>query len=242
MFKFEQNSASEEEIQRSYYRQTAQNYDQFHLHEKDVHYFALTFMLGAIGFLDAQSVLDVGAGTGRTVSYINQRCPSIRIKGVEPVKELREIGYSKGISEKDLIEGNGLSLDFEDNSFDIVCCFGILHHIKTPRLVIEEMLRVSKKAIFISDGNNFGQGTFLSRTLKQSFNFLGLWPLADFIKTKGKGYTISEGDGLAYSYSVFNDFNYIRRNCKTVHLLNTSNTKGANLYKNSDSIALLGIK
>ena len=98
--------------------------------------------------------------------------------------------------------------------------------------------------IFISDSNNFGQGSFLSRTLKQGFNTLGLclWPFVNFIKTKWKGYTISEGDGLAYSYSVFTNYNYIRRECKSVHLMNTSNVGSDNLYKNSENIGLLGIK
>ncbi|MDB9375004.1 class I SAM-dependent methyltransferase [Nodularia sphaerocarpa] len=240
MFQFDKNS--EEEIQRRYYAETAYNYDQLHVYEKDTHYFALCFMVGAMEFLNVKSILDVGAGTGRSIAYIKQRCSGITIKGIEPVKELREVGYAKGISSEDLIQGDGLQIPFDDKSFDIVCCFGVLHHIKTPRLVIQEMLRVSNKAIFISDSNNFGQGSFLSRTLKQGFNTIGLWPFVNFIKTKGKGYSISEGDGLAYSYSVFTDYNYIRRECKSVHLMNTSNIGGANLYKNSENIGILGIK
>jgi len=232
---------SEVEIQRSYYRDTARIYDQLHVHEKDAHYFALTFMLGAIEFLEGQSLLDVGSGTGRTISYIQTSNPNIKVVGIEPVEELRQIGYSKGISEDQLIERNGLSIPFDDNSFDIVCSFGVLHHIKTPSLVIQEMLRVARKAIFISDSNNFGQGTLLARTLKQSFDLLGLWKFVDLIKTKGKGYTISEGDGLAYSYSLFNDFNYIKKHCKTVHLLNTSPTSSADLYRSAEHLGLLGI-
>jgi ubiquinone/menaquinone biosynthesis C-methylase UbiE len=232
---------SEVEIQRSYYRDTAQVYDQLHVHEKDVHYFALTFMMSALEFLEAKSVLDIGSGTGRTVIYLNEKCPSRKIVGVEPVEELRQIGYSKGLSPSQLLEGDALSLPFDDNSFDVVCCSGVLHHIKTPRLAIKEMLRVSRKAIFISDSNNFGQGTLLARTLKQSFDLLGLWKFVDLIKTKGKGYTISEGDGLAYSYSLFNDFNYIKNHCKTVHLLNTSPTSSADLYRSAEHLGLLGI-
>jgi hypothetical protein len=38
------------------------------------------------------------------------------------------------------------------------------------------------------------------RLAKQSIHELRLWPLANFIKTRGKGYTISDGDGLFYSY------------------------------------------
>ena len=62
------------------------------------------------------------------------------------------------------------------------------------------------------------------------------------LSARGKGYNISEGDGLAYSYSIFNDFNYIAQISSRVHILNTSNTTSSDLYKTADSIALMAIK
>lgn len=53
-----------------------------------------------------------------------------------------------------------------------------------------KMLRVARKAIFISDPNNFGQGPFLARMVKQTINALGFWNLVDLIKTRSKKYTI----------------------------------------------------
>jgi hypothetical protein len=103
------------------------------------------------------------------------------------------------------------------------------------------MLRVAKKAVFISDANNFGQGRLLARTLKQAINALGLWGLADLVKTGGKGYLCSEGDGLAYSYSVFSDYRQIKAACTRVHLLDTAGG-GSNLYRSAAHVALLGIK
>jgi hypothetical protein len=103
------------------------------------------------------------------------------------------------------------------------------------------MLRVAQRAIFISDSNNFGQGGRLSRFLKQAINSVGLWPIADQIKTKGKGYAISEGDGLYYSYSVFNNYEQIATKCQSVHMLNTIDG-GPNLYRTASHVALLGIK
>jgi len=88
-----------------------------------------------------------------------------------------------------------MRLAFADGSFDLVCEFGVLHHIPRPELAISEMLRVAKKAIFISDSNNFGQGGKFSRFLKQAINALGLWPATNMIKTKGRGFTLSAGDG-----------------------------------------------
>ena len=103
------------------------------------------------------------------------------------------------------------------------------------------MLRVAKKAVFIADSNNFGQGGAFARTVKQTFHALGLWPLIDFIKTRGRGYTISEGDGLTYSYSVFNDYAQVRSQCSRVHLVNLLDA-GVNPYRTSSHVAMLGIK
>lgn len=65
------------------------------------------------------------------------------------------------------------------------------------------MIRVSRRCVVLSDSNRFGQGSFLARVVKLLSYKLGVWPLIDPAKTRGKGYSVSEGDGLAYSYSVF---------------------------------------
>ena len=131
------------------------------------------------------------------------------VVGIEPSAELRKVGYSKGLSETELVDGDAMRLAFSDASFDLVCEFGALHHIPLPSRAVSEMLRVSRTSIFISDCNNFGLGSAFSRSLKQAINSVRLWPFVDWVKTKGKRYTISEGDGLAYSYSVFNDYKQI---------------------------------
>lgn len=111
-------------------------------------------------------------------------------------------------------------MQFEDSSFDMVCEFGMLHHVRYPEKVILEMLRVASKAIYISDCNNFGSGSLLPKIAKQIINSFGLWKVCNWIKTGGKGYTISEGDGLAYSYSVFNNYRQIQSVCERVHVIN----------------------
>ncbi len=229
------------EIQRQYYRETANQYNQMHVHEKDEHYFSLSFLLSSLDYIEGKSVLDIGSGTGRALKYIKNRRPDVYLVGVEPVKELRDVGYANGLSSTDLIDGDATHLQFKDNQFDVVCEFGVLHHIKRPELAVAEMLRVARKAIFISDSNNFGQGSIVARSLKQLLYSLGLWKVADFIKTKGRGYSLTEGDGLAYSYSVYNNYNQIRRVCKSIHVLNTV-SGGVNPYRSAGHIALLGIK
>lgn len=234
-------SLNEVEIQRRYYAESANQYDSMHLDENDEHFFALSFMVSAIDYLGIHSILDIGSGTGRAVQFLKKQCPELRVVGIEPVRELREMGYSKGLSEDELINGDATNLNFNNADFDLVCEFGVLHHIRKPDLAVAEMLRVSSKAIFISDSNNFGQGSIVARSIKQVLNSLGLWKLADLIKTRGKGYTISEGDGLAYSYSVFNNYKQIRDHCRSVHLLNTRDGF-IDPYKTASHVALLAIK
>jgi ubiquinone/menaquinone biosynthesis C-methylase UbiE len=231
------------EIQKAYYKATALEYDVMHLsgHVDVEHQFALHFLSSLISLFEIKSILDVGAGTGRTIEFIQRVHPNVGIVGIEPVRELREQGYKKGISQDALLDGSGLKIDFADKSFDLVCEFGVLHHVPTPKIMVAEMLRVAKTGIFISDSNNFGQGSFLSRSLKQLINYMGLWRAYNFMRTKGKHYQISQGDGLYYSYSVFNDYKFIKNRCKTVHMVNTKDGTH-NFYRSASHVALFGLK
>ena len=233
----------EEEVrlQRKYYKETAYKYDEMHVDEYGEHDRAMRFMVAFLDEFDCGSILDIGSGTGRLIHYIKERQPEITVIGIEPSPELRDRGYSKGIGEAELIDGDAQDMEFPDESFDIVCEFGALHHIPRPDLAVREMLRVSKKAIFISDSNNFGQGSSTTRAIKQIINACRLWKVADYIKTGGKGYTISEGDGLAYSYSVFNNYKLIAECCEEVLVVNTLGIS-TNHYRQASHVALLGIK
>jgi len=229
------------EIQRDYYAQTADRYDGMHGADNIEHTFALHFMLSACKYLGVKSILDIGSGTGRTLFGVKAAMPEVTVVGVEPSPELRNIGYSKGLDEAELVDGDAMKLSFREESFDLVCEFGALHHIPVPSEAVAEMLRVSRKAIFISDCNNFGRGNSLERFIKQSINAAGLWPLFYKLRTNGKGYAISEEDGLAYSYSVFNDLKQIQSACASIHMLNPQSA-GPNLYRTASHVALLGLK
>ncbi len=233
-------SRSDVKIQRAYYVETSHKYDDIHQHDRDEHGLAFAYMTAMIDFLGIRSVLDIGSGTGFALLKLKEKMPHVRAVGVEPSLAQRSVGYCKGLTATELVDGNAMRLTFADDSFDLVCEFGALHHIRRPELAISEMLRVARKAIFVCDTNNFGQGPKFSRWLKQAINALGLWPVANLLKTKGKGYTLSDGDGVMYSYSVFTNYKQISKRCTTVYLLNVA--KGApNLYRTSSHVALLGI-
>ena len=228
-------------MQQRYYAETAATYEQWHMEDKDEHYFALSFLLSMIDYLGIKSILDVGAGTGRSMLFLKEHRPDLIVRGIEPVAELREIGYQKGLSRDDLTDGDATKMSFSAGEFDLVSEFAVLHHIGKPQKAVAEMLRVSRTAIFISDSNNFGQGSLPARTLKQVINGLGLWKAFDLAKTKGKGYMESEEEGISYSYSVFQNYRQIRRACKNIHILNTIGG-GGHAYRDAGHVALLGIK
>jgi len=235
------SAETEQEVQRAYYARTASRYDEMHVHEGGEHYFALGLLRIAADMLNVQSVLDIGSGTGRALLMLKKWRPEVRIVGIEPSAELRTIGYQNGLSEEELVDGDARALSYEDGSFDLVTEFGALHHIPGPGRAVAEMLRVARFGIFISDSNNFGQGSRPVRLAKQLLRSVGLWPAFDWLKTGGKGYTISEGDGLAYSYSVYSDWRQIRSACQSVHVLNTQDG-GTNPYRSASHVALLGLK
>lgn len=60
---------NEAEIQREYYAKTACNYDGMHTNEGDENAFAMHVMFGMATFLDVETILDIGSGTGRTLIH-----------------------------------------------------------------------------------------------------------------------------------------------------------------------------
>lgn len=232
---------SDVELQRRYYSRIASQYHVDHVLESSAHDLALTLLLGMLDYFEIQSVFDIGSGTGRAVLYIRKERPDINIIGIEPVVELRAVGHELGIPPDLLIDGDATHLTYGDGQFDLVCAFGVLHHIRRPDIAVAEMLRVARKAVFISDVNNFGHGSSWSKFVKQTLKALHLWRAAVYIKTRGKGYTMSEGDGLTYSYSVFNSAQQIREQCEIVHIMNTRGS-GVHPSRTASHVALLGIK
>lgn len=235
------SSQDEVNLQRQYYADTAAKYDSMQISEQDEHQFALAVLSAMIEFHGIKSVLDVGSGTGRALRYLKPRHPGVRFVGIEPVEALRKVGYQAGLSPDELKDGDINALAAADGEFDLVCEFAVLHHVPKPGQAVAEMLRAARKAIFISDANNFGQGGPMSRCLKQAINALGLWRVFDWLRTGGKGYHVSAGDGLFYSYSVFNDYRQLRQACRSIHLFNTADA-GPSLGRSAPHVAILGIK
>lgn len=198
------------EIQRRYYADTAAKYDSMHAHEGSTDPSITKFVSAIMRMLEVRSILDVGTATGRGMRELKDALPGSFVCGVEPVAALvQQAVQSGGTSNGSIICATGEALPFRDASFDAVCEFSILHHAANPNAVVKEMLRVAKKAVFICDSNRFGQGSPAARLIKLALYKSKLWTAYNYLRTGGKGYRITEGDGLAYSYSVYDSFDLV---------------------------------
>ncbi|HET8935513.1 MAG TPA: class I SAM-dependent methyltransferase [Polyangiales bacterium] len=202
--------ASPHELQRAYYERTASSYRTLHEREGSAHDRALRVIVPMLDMLEARSVLDVGAGAGRALRHFSSQRPKLELHGIEPVASLVREAEQAGVAPGTIQLGSGDALPFQDASIDVLTAFGVLHHVADPSHVIREMLRVARRAVFISDSNRFGQGRPAVRYAKLALRALGLWPLFDLVRTRGRGYMTSEGDGLFYSYSIFDSMRSLR--------------------------------
>ncbi len=215
-------------IQRRYYTQTADRYEEMHGAEGSGDPFLMNFVVAMLRLLQVKTILDVGTASGRTLRTLKTAIPELFICGLEPVAALLDQAVARGNSETGaILQGRGDALPFADNSFDAVCEFAILHHVPRPHIVVGEMLRVAKKAVILADSNRFGQGPMFLRLIKLALWKTRLWGAFNYLRTAGKGYQITEGDGLAYSYSVYDSFDQIARWADRLIVIPSDKTKPA---------------
>src|SRR5579863_3468251 len=205
--------------QRQYYTETASRYALMHSREAVDDDNCLRILLPILNTLNVHSLLDVGSATGRGLPRLAEGLSNTLVCGIEPVEALVRQGISSGVTQGlPLLMASGDALPFADRSFDAVCEFAILHHVPDPARIVQEMLRVARNVVVISDANRFGQGSFPLRIIKLLLYKLKLWKAFDFVRTRGRGYQVSDGDGVFYSYSAFDNLRQIQLWAESVYL------------------------
>ncbi|MGB7971394.1 MAG: class I SAM-dependent methyltransferase [Candidatus Deferrimicrobiaceae bacterium] len=86
-------------------------------------------------------VLDIGIGTG--IFAVELRKYTEDITGIDVSGRMLDIARSKGLT--NVAVGDAVSLDFPDESFDLVISITALEFIKEYEKAISEMVRVGKK-------------------------------------------------------------------------------------------------
>lgn len=100
-----------------------------------------------LGTREIKTVLDVGCGTGAVLSEIQRRKLGTEHIGID-------VGTSKEHVDPQarnlvLLQYDGKTIPFQDNSFDLTYSSHVLEHVLNPRMFLQEMSRVSKKVIYV---------------------------------------------------------------------------------------------
>lgn len=139
---------------------------------------------------ESATVLDVGFGLGYGLNILAIKAKEV--SGVDVDKKVYE--YCQGT----IVERNprlvhlslydGYYLNFPDNHFDVVTCVDVIEHVEDYDKLIGEMLRVSKKGVFLSTPNRRPEYTNPDGTPKNHWH-LREWSFGEFdeiIKKHGK--------------------------------------------------------
>ena len=91
-------------------------------------------LLDAEGLPPDARVLDVGCGNARLGRFLAERRPGLRYLGLDASPDLlgcapiEALGSNPSLLALDLVEGD-LAQALAGRSFDLVACFGVLHHV-----------------------------------------------------------------------------------------------------------------
>lgn len=94
-----------------------------------------------------KTILDVGCGPGTYCRMFHTQ--GYNITGVDYSEKMIEAAKKKAPQIK-FVVGNGYSLPFPDDSFDLVISIGTLQCLYDYEKFVKELIRVSKKAVVIS--------------------------------------------------------------------------------------------
>jgi SAM-dependent methyltransferase len=99
------------------------------------------------GLVDGSSLLDLGCGSGRTLSQIAKRFPRCDCVGIDVVQQL--LDYAKAICPPSyrLIRHTGLSIPLPDSSIDLILVFSVFTHLTHDEsyAYLEDAVRVLRR-------------------------------------------------------------------------------------------------
>ncbi|MCJ7617155.1 MAG: class I SAM-dependent methyltransferase [Desulfobacterales bacterium] len=143
-------------------------------------------MLDMLKPMNGNSILDIGCGTGASLSPFLDR--GLQITGIDPSPYMLDIAAKKVGHRVDLHRGFAEDLPFDDNSFNYACLINTLEFVEDPRKAIEEACRVTKDRIFIGVLNRHAlkgiqlrlKGIF-TKSIYNHAQFFSIWELKKII-------------------------------------------------------------
>jgi SAM-dependent methyltransferase len=100
------------------------------------------------GLTPSARVLDYGCGTGQVSRVLARQCRPLFAFDISPASVRQNVATNAVLG----CVANAFSLQFKDRAFDAVCINGVLHHIVDLTSAIDEISRVTRELIFVSEG------------------------------------------------------------------------------------------
>lgn len=117
-------------------------------HQKMAHSFGQEYVrkLAARGF-STGTILDAGCGFGGTLLYLARQFPQAECVGLdssEPLLALaRQSAEAGGLAARTRFEHADVqAIPYPDDSFEVVLCTNVVHHVSDPRALLREIERV----------------------------------------------------------------------------------------------------
>lgn len=138
----------------------AEKYQYRSINHPIVEFFAiqrLKFISSIIDLARITKALDVGCGNGVSDFYFKRYINDLY--GIDFSNDLLNEHPFKDTGK--FIIGNAKNLPYNNNSFELVYCWEVLHHIDKPEKAVSEMIRVSSKYVIIAEPNPINLAQFL---------------------------------------------------------------------------------
>ncbi|UCG83925.1 MAG: class I SAM-dependent methyltransferase [Dehalococcoidia bacterium] len=167
------------------------------------------------------TILDIGTGPGRLPVEIAKKVDNADILGIDLSKDMIKMAKKNadkaGLSERIKFKvANAYSTGFEDNSIDLVVCIGVIHHLREPLNLFNEIFRILKSGgrAWIFDGRKDVTKAEFTDTVRQLgiekdlplrlWIITKIWPFMH-VGCKTEVY-ISGNIGQALKESIFEDY------------------------------------
>ena len=130
--------------------------------------------IAAIQELDAESVLEVGAGSGRDLEELQSLGYRVGFSDISS-EAVRRFGAHNPGSFALRVDARNLPL--ADNSFDLVMSLGVLEHFDRAERgnILREQFRVARRYVLVDVPQKWAPATFITKAL----NAIGAWPHGD---------------------------------------------------------------
>ena len=102
--------------------------------------------------IEFDSLLEVGCGDGENLYWIQKAFPNVKLAGIDTDDDRMNVIRTE-MPSVEVLKADVGNIPFDDKSFDIVLSDAVLMYVREINPAINEIERVAKKAIILSELN-----------------------------------------------------------------------------------------